>query len=268
MALTDLQRKKLIDDINRLNINVILKYFLSGDISLSDVPHISDDRRKYIEEHLPSPAQMDWDAVQASFSEVSVSTLQKLEAYIRKYEGTRPNGNHVDEAIAKYNEIADKLPTPASMEWEDLKPSLSNMSQNTLDSLDAYIHKYEGTRPKGNHVDEAIAKRNEIKEALQREALAKEEAEWNAVDPFSMTSLIGHLNKYPMSAHHDEIDENVWNITDKENVQQLQDYKVLFPKGKHIGEANARLNAIVEWNGVRDSDDIIVVYNYIHNKIH
>ena len=209
MCLTDLQRRRLIEDVNRLNINVVLKYFLKGDISFSDVPHISDDRRKYIEEHLPSPAQMDWDALQASLSEVSVSTLQKLEIYIRKYEGTRPNGNHVDEAIAKYNEIED---------------------------------------------------------ALQRDALAKEEAEWNAVDPFSMTSLIGHLNKYPMSAHHDEIDENVWNITDKENVQQLQDYKVLFSKGKHIGEANARLNAIVEWNRVRESDDIIVVYNYIHNN--
>ena len=266
MALTDLQRKKLIDDINRLNINVVLKYFLSGDISISDVPHITDDRRKFIEEHLPSPAQMDWDALQPFLSEFSTSTLQKLETYIRKYEGTRPNGNHVDEAIATYNEIEDKLPTPAGMEWEELKSSLSDMSQNTLDRLDAYIRKYEGTRPKGNRVDEAIAKRNEIKDALQREALAKEEAEWNAVDPFSMTSLIGHLNKYPMSAHHDEIDESVWNITDKENVQQLQDYKVLFPKGKYIGEANARLNAIVEWDRVRNSDDIIVVYNYIHNN--
>ena len=265
MCLTDLQRRRLIEDVNRLNINVVLKYFLKGDISFPDVPHITDDRRKYIEEHLPSPAQMDWDALQASLSEVSASTLQKLETYIRKYEGTRPNGNHVDEAIAKYNEIEDKLPTPAGMEWEELKPSLSDMSQNTLDRLNAYIRKYEGTRPKGNRVDEAIAKRNEIKDVLQREALAKEETEWNAVDPFSMTSLIGHLNKYPMSAHHDEIDENVWNITDKENVQQLQDYKVLFPKGKYIGEANARLNAIVEWNRVRDSDDIIVVYNYIHN---
>ena len=265
MCLTDLQRRRLIEDVNRLNINVVLKYFLKGDISFPDVPHITDDRRKYIEEHLPSPAQMDWDALQASLSEVSASTLQKLETYIRKYEGTRPNGNHVDEAIAKYNEIEDKLPTPAGMEWEEFKPSLSDMSQNTLDRLNAYIRKYEGTRPKGNRVDEAIAKRNEIKDVLQREALAKEETEWNAVDPFSMTSLIGHLNKYPMSAHHDEIDENVWNITDKENVQQLQDYKVLFPKGKYIGEANARLNAIVEWNRVRDSDDIIVVYNYIHN---
>ena len=208
MPLTDLQRKKLIDDINRLNINVVLKYFLSGDISLSDVPHITDDRRKYIEDHLPAPAQMDWDALQASLSEVSESTLHKLEAYIRKYEGTRPDGNHVDEAIAKCNEIKD---------------------------------------------------------AMQREAIAKEETEWKTVDPFSMMSLIGHLDKYPMSAHRDEIDDKVWNIIDKESVQQLQDYKVLFPKGKYIEKAKAMLEAIDEWSGVKNSGDIFVVFYYIKN---
>ena len=209
MPLTDLQRKKLIDVINRLNINVVLKYFLSGDISLSDVPHITDDRRKFIEEHLPAPAQMDWNALQASLSEVSVSTLLKLETYIRKYEGTRPDGNHVDEAIAK---------------------------------------------------------RNEIKDALQREALAKEEDEWNTVDPFSMTSLIGHLNKYPMSAHHDEIDDKVWNIIDKESEQQLQDYKVLFPKGKYIEKAIAMLEALDEWMIVRNSGDISFIFQYIRKR--
>ena len=209
MLLTNLQRKRLIDDVNRLNINVVLKYFLSGDISLSDVPHITDDRRKYIEDHLPAPAQMDWDALQASLSEVSESTLHKLEAYIRKYEGTRPDGNHVDEAIAK---------------------------------------------------------RNEIKDALQREAIAKEETEWKAVDPFSMMSLIGHLNKYPMSAHRDEIDDKVWNIIDKESEQQLQDYKVLFPKGKYIEKATAMLEVLDEWMIVRDSGDISFVFQYIRKR--
>ena len=209
MPLTDLQRKKLIDDINRLNINVVLKYFLSGDISLSDVPHITDDRRKYIEDHLPAPAQMDWDALQASLSEVSESTLHKFEAYIRKYEGTRPDGNHVDEAIAK---------------------------------------------------------RNEIKDALRRDALATEETEWKAVDPFSMMSLIGHLNKYPMSAHRDEIDDKVWNIIDKESEQQLQDYKVLFPKGKYIEKATAMLEVLDEWMIVRDSGDISFVFQYIRKR--
>ena len=209
MPLTDLQRKKLIDDINRLNINVVLKYFLSGDLSLSDIPHITDDRRKYIEDHLPAPAQMDWDALQASLSEVSESTLHKLEAYIRKYEGTRPDGNHVDEAIAK---------------------------------------------------------RNEIKDALRRDALATEETEWKAVDPFSMMSLIGHLNKYPMSIHHDEIDNKVWNIIDKESEQQLQDYKVLFPKGKYIEKASAMLEVLDEWMIVRDSGDISFVFQYIRKR--
>ena len=209
MPLTDLQRKKLVDDINRLNINVVLKYFLSGDLSLSDIPHITDDRRKYIEDHLPAPAQMDWDALQASLSEVSESTLHKLEAYIRKYEGTRPDGNHVDEAIAK---------------------------------------------------------RNEIKDALRRDALATEETEWKAVDPFSMMSLIGHLNKYPMSIHHDEIDDKVWNIIDKESEQQLQDYKVLFPKGKYIEKATAMLEVLDEWMIVRDSGDISFIFQYIRKR--
>ena len=209
MPLTDLQRKKLIDDINRLNINVVLKYFLSGDILLSDVPHITDDRRKYIEDYLPAPAQKDWDALQASLSEVSESTLHKLEAYIRKFEGTRPDGNHVDEAIAK---------------------------------------------------------RNEIKDALRRDALATEETEWKAVDPFSMMSLIGHLNKYPMSIHHDEIDDKVWNIIDKESEQQLQDYKVLFPKGKYIEKASAMLEVLDEWMIVRDSGDISFVFQYIRKR--
>ena len=209
MPPTDLQRKKLIDDINRLNINVVLKYFLSGDILLSDVPHITDDRRKYIEDYLPASAQKDWDALQASLSEVSESTLHKLEAYIRKYEGTRPDGNHVDEAIAK---------------------------------------------------------RNEIKDALRRDALATEETEWKAVDPFSMMSLIGHLNKYPMSIHHDEIDNKVWNIIDKESEQQLQDYKVLFPKGKYIEKASAMLEVLDEWMIVRDSGDISFVFQYIRKR--
>ena len=206
MPLTDLQRERLIDNINRLNINVVLKYILKGVITLSDIPHITADRRQYIEEHLPSPTQMDWDALQASLSEVSESTLHKLEAYIRKYEGTRP---------------------------------------------------------KGNHVDEAIAKRKEIMDALQREALAKEEADWNAVDPFSMKSLIGYLNKYPMSAHRDEIDDKVWNIINKESEQQLQDYKVLFPKGKYIEKAKAMLEAIDDWMRARNSGDIFVVFQYI-----
>ena len=266
MALTDLQRKRLIEDVNRLNINVVLKYFLSGDITFDDVPNISDDRRSFLEEHLPSPAQMEWDALLPSLAEVSQSTLQKLEAYIRKYEGTRPNGNHVDEARAKYVEIEDRIPTPAGMEWEALKPSLANVSQSTLQAVEAYIRKYEGTRPRGNRVDEARAKKKELEAELREMSRKQEDAEWNTVDPFSMTSLVGHLGKYPQSAHRDEIDDSVWNIVNKENVQELQNYKTLFPNGRHTTEVNSILNAIVEWDRVKNSGDILVVFRYIHDN--
>ena len=139
MPLTDLQRKKLIDDINRLNINVVLKYFLSGDISLSDVSHITDDRRKFIEDHLPAPAQIDWNALQASLSEVSKSTLHKLETYIRKYEGTGPDGNHVDEAIAKCDEFDE------------------NQWKNTDIEDEQHLLCYIDLFPKGNYIEKAKA---------------------------------------------------------------------------------------------------------------
>lgn len=139
MSLTELQRKRLIDDINRLNINVVLKYILKGDITLSDIPHITDDRRKYIEDHLPAPAQMDWNALQASLSEVSESTLHKLEAYIRKYEGTRPDGNHVDEAIAKHDEFDEN-------QWR-------NIDIEDVQHLLYYIDLF----PKGKYIEKAKA---------------------------------------------------------------------------------------------------------------
>lgn len=139
MPLTNLQRKRLIDDINRLNINVVLKYFLSGDITLSDIPHITDDRRKYIEEHLPAPAQLDWDALQASLSEVSKSTLHKLEDYIRKYETTCPKGNHVDEAIAKHHEFDE-------IQWG-----------NTDIEDVQHLHYYIDLFPKGKYIEKAKA---------------------------------------------------------------------------------------------------------------
>ena len=45
MALTDLQRKKLIEGINSISINSIIKYIQIGDITLDDVPHISAERK-------------------------------------------------------------------------------------------------------------------------------------------------------------------------------------------------------------------------------
>ena len=51
MALTELQRRRLIEGINNLPINTILSYFQTGEIGFSDVPNILAERKEYIHQH-------------------------------------------------------------------------------------------------------------------------------------------------------------------------------------------------------------------------
>ena len=109
MALTELQRKSLIDRVNTLPINTVLTYFQSGEITFADVPAISAERKQYIEEQLnkmPNPLeQQEWAEIQALSSSPSPELLMKIESYIRKWEGVRPADNHVDAARESYNKL-------------------------------------------------------------------------------------------------------------------------------------------------------------------
>ena len=249
MPLTDLQRKKLIDDINRLNINVVLKYILKGDITLSDIPHITDDRRKYIEDHLPAPAQMDWDALQASLSEVSESTLHKLEAYIRKYEGTRPDGNHVDEAIAKRDEFDEN-------QWK-------NTDIEDVQHLLCYID----LLPKGNYIEKAKAMLGAIDE-------------WSGVknsgDIFIVFYYIknhpespyrGKANCLLMDLKHQEICR-MRHEPNRYEVSRLQDLVKLgiFTKNELISEGVMTENVWDTLNNIDVKNDLPDIYEAMQNS--
>ena len=54
MALTELQRKQLIEKINSLPVKTILPYFLEKEISFDEVPHIEEERQRWIEEQVNS----------------------------------------------------------------------------------------------------------------------------------------------------------------------------------------------------------------------
>lgn len=213
MALTELQRKKLIEGVNSISINSIIKYIQTGDITLEDVPHISAERRQYIMDQLNnmpnSVEQQEWQTIELMFSQPSAELLQKLSAYITRWDAGRPAGNHVD--LAK-----QKLP--------------------------------------------------EIEALIKLEAEKAEQAAWDAVDPFSMTDLIGYLSKYPSTIHKTEIDDSVWSLVNQENVQEIQNYITLFPQGIHVREAQAILNEIVEWNNVKLTNDIFCINDYIRNN--
>ena len=109
MALTELQRKKLIEGINSISINSIIKYIQTGDITLDDVPHISAERRQYIldqQNSMPNPVeQQEWQTIEMMLNMPSVELMQKLSSYISRWEAGRPAGNHVDLAKQKLPEI-------------------------------------------------------------------------------------------------------------------------------------------------------------------
>ena len=213
MALTDLQRKKLIEGINSISINSIIKYIQIGDITLDDVPHISAERKQYIIDQLnsmPNPVeQQEWQAIEMMLIQPSTELVQKLSSYIARWDAGRPAGNHVE--LAK-----QKLP--------------------------------------------------EIESQIKLEAERAEQAEWDAVDPFSATDLWGYLSKYPNTIHKSEIDDSLWGLVNQESVQDIQNYITMLPQGIHVREAQLILNAIVEWNNVKLTNDIFCVNDYIRNN--
>lgn len=213
MALTDLQRKKLIEGINSISINSIIKYIQIGDITLDDVPHISAERKQYIIDQLnsmPNPVeQQEWQAIEMMLIQPSTELVQKLSSYIARWDAGRPAGNHVE--LAK-----QKLP--------------------------------------------------EIESQIKLEAERAEQEEWDAVDPFSTTDLWGYLSKYPNTIHKSEIDDSLWGLVNQESVQDIQNYITMLPQGIHVREAQLILNAIVEWNNVKLTNDIFCVNDYIRNN--
>lgn len=210
MALTDLQRTRLIKGVNTLPINTVLSYFLTGEITFKDVPDIIQERKEYIEKQINS----------------------------------QPNPNE-------------------QKEWADIEKLSGNPSRELLNKIEAYVRQWEGNRPVNNHVDEARALYNCIEGVLAAQAEQVERADWEKINVFSQTDLLGYLNKYPNTVHKAEIDDNVWNLLNKENVQELQNYKILFPTGNHIMEAGNLLNSIVEWNNVKSTDDLFVLNDYL-----
>ena len=109
MPLTEQQRTQLVERINSLPMKTILPYFQSGEITFEDVPEILPERRQYIEDQLRNMPNMveqqEWTllAQMAQNNLVDIAggkqLLGQIDAYIRNWETSRPNGNHVDEAL-------------------------------------------------------------------------------------------------------------------------------------------------------------------------
>lgn len=211
-SLTELQKKQLVDRCNSINVNTLLKYIQSGEITLAELANLSADRREYIDKKIKD----------------------------------QPNPLEQEE----WNEIISLIES-------------SGASDELMHKFNAYIKKWEEKRPTGNHVDEAVQKRQELEQVLIEIKRNQEEADWQQVDPFNKSDLLGHLKKYPNTIHAAEIEESLWGLTDKENINALHEYQSLYPEGKFAGEVKNMLESFVEWDSVRATRDVFKVNSYL-----
>lgn len=149
-------------------------------------------------------------------------------------------------------------------EWEEIQRMLGGpVTRDLLDKINGYIRHWEGSRPSGNHVDEAWSHVSAIQEQLDREQAIAEANDWSEVDIFSRDSMMNHLAKYPHSVHKNEIDDSIWDSVNREQIEDLQYYLKTFPSGAHAAEANNLLSSIVDWESIKNSDDVFIINDYI-----
>lgn len=194
------------------------------------------------------------------------TSVSKMVEYIQKFDNLSLDDfpNMSADRKALIDQQLKQFPNPNEQkEWNDISIMLSTPSQDVINLLNNYIQHWEKSKPYGNHIQEAFNELKRIQNLIAAEAMAAEEFDWNNVDPFDMNSLIGHLNKYPNSVHKSEIDDSVWGLVDMENIQDVENYIAIFPSGNHIQDARNVLNAILEWNNVKNTNDLFIINDYL-----
>ena len=194
------------------------------------------------------------------------TSVSKMVEYIQKFDNLSLDDfpNMSADRKALIDQQLKQFPNPNEQkEWNDISIMLNTPSQDVINLLNNYIQHWEKSKPYGNHIQEAFNELKRIQNLIAAEAMAAEEFDWNNVDPFDMNSLIGHLNKYPNSVHKSEIDDSVWGLVDMENIQDVENYIAIFPSGNHIQDARNVLNAILEWNNVKNTNDLFIINDYL-----
>lgn len=177
------------------------------------------------------------------------------------------------DILAYVKDSLAKLPNPLEQQqWAALQPTLLEPASTEeqllaqMQALEQYIRTWESSRPAQNHVDEARSLHHYLENKLREASALREQADWAAVDPMQCQDLLGHLRKYPHSAHLSEIDDNLWAAVNPERVGDIDAYLSHFPSGRHAAEASKLLSGIADWENVKATADIFQLAQYIENN--
>lgn len=166
-------------------------------------------------------------------------------------------------------DIINARPNPQEQkEWN----SIAEMAANLLDpalkqAISTYQARWQASEPIGDHLADADALLQRIKDAEIEITRAEEEKDWLAVDTADWESLKAHLKKYPTNVHMAAIDDALWQLTltDGDMAQAVKRYQSVLPHGQHIAEAQEVESTYSEWQTVRDDGDLFSIEEYLQN---
>lgn len=169
--------------------------------------------------------------------------------------------------------MLNSRPNPQEQaDWRAVVNATHNLSTASVDELRSHIaavknyqDKWGVNRPVNNHVDEAPALIDRIKDEIKARMKDIEEGDWQTVDHDSVESLMAHLTKYPDTCHFDEIDNRVWTLLKQmfEAIEAANRYLAFFPAGACKTEAQEIKQTYDEWDAVKQQYDLIATREYI-----
>lgn len=190
MELTPQQKQQIITKESALGAGKIAEYITKySNLSLDDFPSMAAEKRSMISGRLssmPNPVeQQEWNALAARLSTSANVTgaaasqlLQSLSAYISNWSASRPNGNHVDEAMQIYSSIEQRLRALTEAEEEaDWQQIINGFGD--INALLRHLEKYPHTSHKAQ-IDDNI---------------------WALTDKMSDAGLDQYIAKMPMGMH-------------------------------------------------------------------
>ena len=217
------------------NLNVMLHYLQTGELTFEDMPNLNDERKKLLMDQYnewkstPEPVspeeQQMWTEISAigfDLENMDISTLTSLESklndYINRFDKSRPGGNHVDEAkgyASKIKQLKEKA------EWE-------NVDFINYDAIKQYLLSHPNT-------------------SFFFEA---EGYMWNLIKDLSNIQMVQTY------------------VNDMESFANLKSALIANYRSivdGHIDMARTAVKEYWEWQPVKNSGDIEKVWEYINN---
>ena len=269
-------RKRLIENVDRIELEYIIHYLQTKEITEAELSHMSEERKRLVEDklnellHAPDPQeQADWTDIQNLITSNGPQNIlkRKLETYIQKYQEFLPSGNHLDEAQKKLNEIASsEMAEQEKADWSKIPAEIPTSVTDIkayIGKLNEYLRKYLMYGENAFNVAKAINLKQRALESI-------EDLEYKSIDWFRYSSVLRYLREHPSTNHFEELDDALWGLTNSpislEKLERfIEDINSIesIPQSTHLSQANAALSAYSSWQPIADRRDIIEVKDFI-----